>query len=200
MKRFLLLALWLAPGAVLAQVRGVPEVQLSLDFAAVPAISPAVMAAAPLTMTPSLAPSPIFAAIPAPVLNAFHSGDAPAFLKAARIADYRPPESDEHQNALYQLGLEREAADKAMRETAEPVVAVARKTKIDYDEFGRQLLRSPGLSSNPFQHTDAKRRILKASGYSRLYGAGGVAVAIDRASDIRVGKAFASVLRAFERR
>jgi hypothetical protein len=72
-------------------------------------------------------------------------------------------------------------------------------TKIDYEEFGRQVKAHPGLSSNPFQHAPAKRKILKASGYDRLRGPEGP-VAIERASDARVGMAFARVLRAFERR
>lgn len=206
MRRLWLIALWLAPCAVFAQVRAVPEgVQLRLDFAPAVTTLAAALPVASLTpsaaLTPSLipAPAPIFAEIPKPVLAAFHAGDAPAFLKASRAAEYEPPEGDEHQNALYQLGLEREAADRAVRGLDKPAVA-AKTTKIDYDEFGRQLARAPGLSLNPFQHADAKRRILKASGYARLYGTGGVPIKIDDAADIRVGKAFASVLRAFERR
>ncbi len=205
MRRFSLLALCLWAPAALAQVRTAP-VQLSLDFhAPTPSftaplsISP-LAPLAPVSLTPSLGVAPSFAPIPAPVIAAFHSGDPAAFVKAARKAEYEPPEGDEHQNALYQLGLQREAADKALLALDHPEPAPARTTKIDYDEFGRQLSRSPGLSTNVFQHTDAKRRILKASGYTRLYGAGGVPVPIDRAADVRVGKTFANVLRAFERR
>lgn len=202
MRRFSLLALCLWAPAVLAQVRTAP-VQLSLNFAApTPSFASPLAAAplAPIALTPALGVTPAFAAIPAPVFAAFHSGDPVAYVKAARAAEYEPPEGDEHQNALYQLGLQREAADKAVLELDRPEAAPARATKIDYDEFGRQLSRAPGLSANVFQHADAKRRILKASGYTRLYGAGGVPVAIDRAADARVGKTFANVLRAFQRR
>jgi hypothetical protein len=138
--------------------------------------------------------------VPKPVLAAFHSGDPAAYLKAARAAEYEPSEGDEHQTALYQLGLEREAADRAARRLFAAPEPAVRATAIDYVEFGRQLSRHPGLSLSAFRDASAKRAILKASGYSRLYGAGGVPVPIERADDVRVGKTFANVLRAFERR
>ncbi|MDD5304764.1 MAG: hypothetical protein PHS14_16840 [Elusimicrobia bacterium] len=211
MRRVLVLAVLIAAslGRAAAQSRTAPaSVQLSLSFAA-----PAPALLAPLTVSalqPSLAPAvlsvapalsaPAFAAAPKPVMAAFHTGDPSAYLKAARAAEYEPPEGDEHQSALYQLGLEREAADRAARTLFASPAPAARATAIDYEEFGRQLSRHPGLSLNAFSHTDAKRRILKASGYSRLHGAGGVPVPIERADDARVGKAFANVLRAFDRR
>ena len=196
-RRLLLLAAFLAPQAAYAQVRTAP-VQLSLSFAPAPAAflaaPPSLSAFQPLSLAPSLSPSPIVAA--------FHTGDPAVFLKTARAAEYEPPEGDEHQNALYRLGLEREAVERALAKAgqADAPPVKARKTAIDYDEFGRNLASAPGLSLDPFKHADAKRRILKASGYSRIYGAGGVPVPIDRAADVRVGKTFANVLRAFERR
>lgn len=205
MRRFSLLALCLWAPAALAQVRTAP-VQLSLNFSAPTPAFTAPLSVAPLSpltpasLTPSLGAAPAFAPIPAPVIAAFHSGDPVAFVKAARKAEYEPPEGDEHQTALYQLGLQREAADKAVLALDHPEPAPARATKIDYDEFGRQMARAPGLSANVFQHVDAKRRILKASGYTRLYGAGGIPVPIDQAADVRVGKTFANVLRAFQKR
>jgi hypothetical protein len=74
-----------------------------------------------------------------------------------------------------------------------------RSTKIDYEEFGRQIAGRPGISTNVFQHADAKRRILRASGYDVLYGAGGRRIALGDATDARVGAAFANVMRAFSR-
>ena len=76
----------------------------------------------------------------------------------------------------------------------------ARKTKIDYDEFGRQLASRQGLSLDPFRHADAKRRILRAAGYDVLHGAGGKRIPLDEAADVRVGSAFLNVKRAFDRR
>jgi len=75
----------------------------------------------------------------------------------------------------------------------------ARSSKIDYEEFGRQIAARPGISQNVFQHAEAKRRILRASGYSVLYGAGGIRIPLEDASDARIGNVFANVLRAFNR-
>ncbi len=211
MRRFLSFLLWLFAASAQAGVVRLPQGgQLSFSFAPAPVLAAGGPSASPALAAPSLipavqpAPAPFFAPIPRAVAEAFHSGDATAFVRAARRAEYRPPEGDEQQSALYQLGLEREAAERSARALVEaaappPVPERKRGTRIDYEEFGRQLAAHPGLSANPFQHAAAKRRILKASGYSRLYGAGGP-VAIESASDVRVGKAFENVRRAFERR
>lgn len=203
MRRILLLSLWLTvPGVCGAQVRLAPPVQLSLFAPAPVLVAPVAFPAlaAPVLLAPAPSLSSVFAAVPAPVLKAFHAGDAPAYLKAARTHEYQPPDGDEHQSALYQLGLEREAAERAMLAVEQPAVPAGRSTKIDYETFGRRLAQTSGLSSNPFNGTSAKRRILKAAGYTRLYGAGGKPIAIDDASDVRIGKVFANVLRAYERR
>jgi hypothetical protein len=78
--------------------------------------------------------------------------------------------------------------------------APRRKTKMDYDEFSRQISAAPGLDPNPFRHADTKRRILAASGYTHLYGAGGSRIPLADAADVRVGNAFLSVKKTFDRR
>lgn len=213
MRRLLALSWLLAAGTAAAAIPRLPavETQLSL-FAPAPAIvpvaeksfffpSPSAVPALPVLTSASVAP--VFAPMPAPVKAAFFAGDPAGFVKAVRAADYDIPDGDEHQSALYQLGLEREAADRRvmelMADAEAPVAKPKRATKIDYEEFGRQLAAHPGLSSSPFQHAPAKRKILKAAGYDRLRGPDGP-VAIERATDARVGMAFAHVLRAFERR
>jgi hypothetical protein len=128
---------------------------------------------APLTV-PSLAP---LASLQAPALQPSIIAPAPAPVMAAVAAG--------------------ETAIEAIVPKGKPV---ARATAIDYEEFGRRLAGSPGLSLDPFKHAEAKRRILKAAGYSRLYGAGGVPIPIDQAADVRVGRAFANVHRAYRRR
>lgn len=212
MRRLFVLSWLLAAGTASAAIPRVPAVgtQLSL-FAPVPVLAPVAEKSfffpSPTLVVPAAIPlnaAPVFAPMPEPVKAAFFAGDPAGFVKAVRAEDYEIPEGDEHQSALYQLGLEREAADRrvlALMDAAEPgpVAKPKRATKIDYEEFGRQLAKHPGLSSSPFQHGPAKRKILKASGYDRLRGPEGP-VTIERATDARVGMAFAHVLRAYERR
>lgn len=214
MRRLLVFSWLLAAGAASAAIPRLPavETQLSL-FAPVPAVVPVAEKSfifpspSAATAIPALSPAvaaPVFVAMPSPVKAAFFAGDPAGFVKAVRAADYEIPEGDEHQSALYQLGLEREAADRRVMDLMDaaqpgPAAKPKRATKIDYEEFGRQLARNPGLSSSPFQHASAKRKILKAAGYDRLRGPEGP-VAIERATDARVGMAFAHVLRAFEHR
>lgn len=186
-------------GAQLSLFAPAPVVLPGAEKTFFPVPSP-VLAAPVLTPTPA----PLFAAMPKAVEAAFFAGDPAGFVKAARAAEYDIPEGDEHQAALYQLGLEREAADRRVMDLMDaaepgPVAKPKRATKIDYEEFGRQLAKHPGLSSSPFQHGPAKRKILKASGYDRLRGPEGP-VTIERATDARVGMAFVHVLRAYERR
>ncbi len=94
-------------------------------------------------------------------------------------------------------------ASALFRETATPGEApppATRATKIDYAAFGRALARSPRVSVDIFADAYAKRALLKAAGYTRLYGSGGTRVAIDDASDARIGRAFDATVRAYRNR
>lgn len=202
MRGLLALASCLVAHAAYGAAASAPaKVQLQLSFAPAPT-GPALLTVGslpgPLSVSPALQPS--FTPIPAAVKATFDSGDADSYLKSARVARYQPPSGDEHQNALYRLGQEREAAERAVRELDRVQAPAVRATVIDYEEFGRQLVRHPGLGPGVFQQTYAKRRILKAAGYARLIGPGGIRISIERADDARVGKAFASVLRTYNRR
>jgi hypothetical protein len=195
---FLYVLLLAAPalGVELARPSLAP-VQLSLSFAApvaAPLISPAL--AAPL---PALAVSLTAAPSPAAVAAA----PAAAFSLAPALAAARPPEllpaaatGNEGEDGRSQLKRLASAAGSSGTAFDSP----RRATKMDYEEFGRQVAARPGLSLDPFQHADAKRRILAASGYTHLFGAGGRRVPLAEASDVRVGKAFLSVKRTFDRR
>lgn len=203
MRRSLVLyaLLFAAPalGAELVRPR-IEPVQLSLPFAApiaaatLTAPTPVTLSA-PLSMTPAPAPaaaalSAVAAPAPAPVAAAVAS-PAPAST-LPKMA----PRRDEGEDGRSQLQrLARNADD-----PGGAFDAPRRATKMDYDEFGRQLAVRPGLSLNPFDHADAKRRMLAASGYTHLFGAGGRRVPLAEASDVRVGKAFLSVKKTYDRR
>lgn len=203
--RLWLLLLALAPwagAADWARPAAAPRaVQLSLDFSARPALS-----APSLSLAPALAAPPALTP-PAAVAQALKAGDPVAFYKAAVAAEYEVPEGDDHQERLFREGFEREEADRAFWElAADPGKTVreaksrARKTKLDYDEFGRLLALTPRLSLSAFQDIEPKRRILKAAGYTHLTGPGGKRIPIELADDIRVGRAFEHTRAAFERR
>ena len=151
--------------------------------------------ATPLRLSFSFEPAP------AAVQDAFRSGDPERYLEAARRTEYVPPEGDDAQAALYDLGLQKEASEKAFLAALKaPAPKLQRSTRIDYEEFGRLLARWKGLDHNVFRHAEEKREILKASGYDALTGPGGRRIPLDQADDVRVGKAFLNVLRAFEKR
>mgnify|MGYP001574246118 CR=1 FL=1 len=175
----------------------VKPVQLRLELAP---------SAAPAAGPSGLAPSAIAQAqLPAGAAAALKGGDAAGFHAAAVLAEYEPPISDDVQQRLLREGAESEAAERAFWElAADPGRAVqkrgARRTKIDYDEFGRLLSLTPRLSLSPFQDIEPKRRILAASGYDRLIGPGAIRIPIAIADDIRVGRAFANVLSTYRRR
>jgi|GEM_PF-3138299 len=145
-----------------------------------------------------------WSAMPPAVAAAFRSGDAREFWEACRAADFAPPESDDaQQNLLHEGAILREADRLALARfaprapVAAPAPTRARATKIDYAAFGRALALRSGLSTDIFRDSAAKRAILKAGGYTRLYASGGRRIAIDDASDARVGRAFAATLRAY---
>lgn len=179
----------------------VKVVQLSLDFAAKPAVAPIITPSATFFRFPDM---------PAPVATALNAGDAHAFYQAAIAHDWQIPRGDDRQEALFAEGEARAGAETAFAEAAfatlsEPEVILGKKkpaprsTKLDYDEFGRQV-SGARLSANVFRDTDAKRRILLASGYTHLTGPNGTRIPLARADDARIGKAFENVLSAYRRR
>lgn len=158
-------------------------------------------------------------AVPAPVAQALAAGDAHAFYKAVVATGYDLPRGDDHQERLLKEGADREAADRAFfdgQRSAAPRVAVpeppaaktakplpdrkARATKIDYAEFGRLVALTPRLSESHFRDTEAKRRILMASGYTHLIGPGGKRIPLAIADEARVGRAFEHTLKTYRRR
>jgi hypothetical protein len=193
-------------------------VQLSLDFGAP---MPAALAPA-LPVNPLSAPVlPSGPAMPAPVARALAAGDAHAFYKAVLAAGYDLPRGDDHQERLLKEGADRAAADAAMFDgrgraagrdfgyaTEKPAPPAAkpspdrkpRATKIDYAEFGRLLALTPRLSESRFRDTEAKRRILRASGYTHLIGPGGRRIPLSIADEARVGRAFEHTLETYRRR
>ena len=183
-----------------------PPVQLTFTFAAPAMIAPLSAAApmplaAPLGSAPTLAPiaaisaAPTPAAVAAPALAAAPPA-APAvitLLPRSAPATSADEDGDDGRSQLRQLARDDVGTSRAFD-------SPRRATKMDYVEFGRQLARRSGLDLNPFNQADAKRRILAASGYTHLYGAGGVRIPIADASDVRVGNAFLRVKRTFDRR
>lgn len=191
-----LLGLLLALAARGFAAEPVKVVQLSLDFAAKPAIAPIVAPSARFLQFPDM---------PAPVATALNAGDAHAFYRAAVAHDWQIPRGDDRQEALFAEGADRARAEAAFAKLSEPEVILGKKkpapksTKLDYDEFGRQISGSR-LSTNVFRDTDAKRRILLASGYTHLKGPNGTRIPLAKADDVRIGKAFENVLAAYSRR
>ncbi|MBI3563633.1 MAG: hypothetical protein HY079_00390 [Elusimicrobia bacterium] len=208
---------------------GVP-VQLALPFAAVPAAvvtapaalpTAAVLPAAPAAALPpaapaaavtpaaAAAPAATWGAMPASVARALRAGDAREFWEACRRSGFEPPASDDRQQSLLAEGWARASADAAFErplaygETAAPAplpAAKAKRTKIDYEAFGEELRRRGTPGEGVFAQTAVKRAILKAAGYTHLYGRGGERVSLDDASDARVGGAFAATLKAWRSR
>jgi hypothetical protein len=172
-------------------------VQLSFSFATPAAALP--LTAQTLAATPMALP--VAAALPtaAPVLAAPLPILAPTAIAAApRAATVAAAsQEDERTDGRSQLQSLTRNEDNLKGRAFD---SSKRKTKMDYDEFGRQLAATPGLDLNAFRHTDAKRRILAASGYTHLYGAGGVRIPLSQANDVRVGNAFLSVKKTFDRR
>ena len=184
MRRPLLLSLLLLAGPALGVELVCPSaasVQLKFDFAA-PVVAP-IAAAVPLAAVAALVPAPV-ALTAAPEISA-----APAPIPAAPA-----PEARETGRAQLETAAAASASSNAVFD------APRKTTKMDYEEFGRQVAARPSLSLNPFEHADAKRRILSASGYTHLFGAGGRRVPLADASDVRVGKAFLSVKKTSDRR
>ena len=184
MKRlvFLYTLLLVAPLHGAELVRPSAPVQLSFSFAAPVAMMPLT------ALTPALPmPLPTAAVLPmaAPVLVA----PLPASVSPSSKEDDRT----DGRSQLQSLARNADAPGKSFD-------TPKRKTKMDYDEFGRQVAAAPSLDLNAFRHTDAKRRILAASGYTHLYGAGGVRIPLAKANDVRVGNAFLSVKKTFDRR
>lgn len=172
-------------------------VQLALDFSAKPALGPLL---APVAAVPAIPQ------MPQDVFQALRGGEAHAFYTAAVAHEWDIPRGDDRQEALFAEGADRAAADAAFAKLSEPAVILGkaapkrRSTRIDYDEFGRQVAGARGLSANVFRDTDAKRRILLASGYTHLKGPNGARIPIGKADDVRVGRAFENVLKAYENR
>jgi len=193
MRRPYLLGLLLlsAPAWGVELVRPTAPVQLSFNFAA-PVAAPIAASPAPLAAVAALtaAPTPLTAA-PAPFAVA--AGPAIAAAPSARPAVAAEEAREDGRSQLERAAAASESSNAGFE-------APRRTTKLDYEEFGRQVAARPGLSLNPFQHADAKRNILSASGYTHLYGAGGRRVPLAQAADVRVGKAFLSVKKTFDRR
>lgn len=180
--------------------------------AALPAAVPvaAAPAAAPVAAVPAAAPATSAARwgdMPASVARALRAGDAREFWEACRRSGFEPPASDDHQQRLLADGWAQAAADASFDrplgwgETAAPAPAPkARATKIDYDAFGAELRRRGTPDEGVFAQAALKRAILKAAGYTHLYGQGGVRVSLDEATDARVGAAFAKTLASWRRR
>ena len=174
-------------------VRPQAPVQLSFSFAA-PARAMSLTALSP---EPPLA-LPTAAALPvaAPVLAAPLPALIPVAVAPALTSASPTVKEDERTDGRSQLqSLSRNEIGEGRAFDSSK-----RKTKMDYDEFGRQLAATPGLDMNAFRHAAAKRRILAASGYTHLYGAGGVRIPLAEANDVRVGNAFISVKKTFDRR
>jgi hypothetical protein len=165
-------------------------VQLAFSFEA-----PAMIA--PLTARPPVSPSMSLVAAPT-LMPAAPELSAPAPAEIPLAARSRPTASREDGDDEGRSQLQRLADDAGG--SSRVFDASRRATKMDYEEFGRQLDRRPALDVNPFYHADAKRRILAASGYTHLYGAGGIRIPLAQASDARVGRAFLSVKKTFDRR
>ncbi len=209
----LLLAGWGCAGAFETAPGAVRPVQLSLElpqsasatrFEAIEAISQIPGAAQPAALVPSAMPEAVAAALRGGDAVAFHA----AVNQAAEATGYSLPDSDEQAKALYDDGAARAQAEQQFHDAVADNVsprakkkrAAKRKTKIDYDAFGRALLEYPGLSNDIRQHAEAKRDILRKAGYTRLYGKGKSRVSVDEASDERVGSAFEKTLAAYRRR
>lgn len=174
-------------GAALIRPQAAP-VQLTLPFGAPAAAMP--LAAPPLAASPSALPAAPILPSAAPALSA----RVPAAPQPMAVAP--APHKDEGADGRSQLQTLARDGDDADRAFDAP----RRTTKMDYEEFGRQLARRPGLDENPFRHADEKRRMLAASGYTHLFGAGGRRIPLAEAADVRVGKAFLSVKKTFDRR
>lgn len=223
MRRLRLSLLIMALPAALWGGEALRPVQLSLDFGAPrpaalaaalpvnPLTAPLLPAVAAPSAAPGLAaPSAPAPAMPAPVARALAAGDAHAFYKAVAAAGYDLPRGDDHQERLLKEGADRAAADAAMfdhagdfRRAAEkspPAAAPKRATKIDYAQFGRLVALTPRLSESHFRDTEAKRRILMASGYTHLIGPGGRRIPLAIADEARVGRAFEHTLKTYRRR
>lgn len=212
-----------APGAALAAalapLPGRAPIQLTLAFpttavpAAVVPAAPFASAVAPLPAftapaAVSLAPAPAkafaasWSAMPPAVAAALRGGDARAFWKACRDEGFAPPEGDDAQQSLLKEGADLVAADRlALARPAKTAAAPAAKrgSKIDDAAFARAL-SGRSVREGIFDDAGAKRAILRAAGYTHLYGAGGVRLTLEEASDARVGRVFASTLAAHRRR
>ncbi|MFI5345247.1 MAG: hypothetical protein ACHQ51_02620 [Elusimicrobiota bacterium] len=195
MRRMLLLytLLIVAPLHGAELVRPQAPVQLSFSFVSPAPVMPltALMPAAPIAL-PTVAVLPTAApvlAVPVPVLPPAAVAPQPASVSPAAEENERTDGRSQLQSLSRSANGDGHAFDSPKR-----------KTKMDYAEFGRQLAAAPGLDMNAFRHTDAKRRILAASGYTHLYGAGGVRIPLSQAADVRVGNAFLSVKKTFDRR
>lgn len=203
---------------------------LSVNPLAAPVLPSAMPTAAVLASVPLAGPDtsgsggnlPSAAPVPAPVTRALAAGDAHAFYKAVVAAGYDVPQGDDHQERLLKEGADREAADRAffdgqrrsapgdfgyVTEKSAPAAAKVpepgrkpRATKIDYAEFGRLVALTPRLSESHFRDTEAKRRILMASGYTHLIGPGGRRIPLAIADEARVGRAFEHTLKTYRRR
>lgn len=174
-------------GAAFVRPQAAP-VQLALPFAAPAAAMP--LATPTIAAAPSALPAAPILPPAAPLLSA----PVPAAPQPTAAAP--APRRDEGENGRPQLQRLAQSGDDAGRAFDAP----RRATKMDYEEFGRQLARRPGLDENPFRHADEKRRMLAASGYTHLFGAGGRRIPLAEAADVRVGKAFLSVKKTFDRR
>jgi hypothetical protein len=198
-----------ASGVELARPPVAP-VQLGFSFAAPPMIAPSLMAG-PVAMLglPGAAPmlTPV-ALAPAALVQLGFSFEEPARAEPpAAAAPAVPVEAAPPIRTTPTASREDEGEDGrsqlrrlARGDSSRVFNASRRATKMDYDEFGRQLARRPGLDQNSFNQSDSKRRVLAASGYTHLYGVGGVRIPIADASDVRVGNAFNSVKKTFDRR
>jgi hypothetical protein len=181
-------------------------VQLSFSFAAPVALAPisalAPTLSAPLAAAP--APAAAFAAAPiaVPVAAAVEATPAAeAFAaSAAKTATVLPGTAISGEDDKISGRAQLQTLANNLGASSRTFDASRRSTKMDYDEFGRQLAARPGIDLSPFNQTEAKRRILSASGYTHLYGAGGVRIPLSQATDVRVGNAFLSVKKTYDRR
>lgn len=127
--------------------------------------------------------------IPESVYAALLRRDPSAFYRACVQTDFQP--QDEEQREWYEIG-------RVLSGDAKKSQNAKREPKIDYARFGAALRRY-GPSLDPFKDAYLKSIIYRQAGYTHLYGEDGGRIALDDASDARIGRAFEKTYAAYER-